>query len=523
MQQAVGIAEKLTVTGNVARLDLENIERFGIYTRLYYEDRSYTNAEELRYAGALARVLHHYGVRRGDRVVAMLPNSPELTAAFQAIWTIGGAIIPVIPQWTAGEVGHILRNAEPEVAITIPALAPRLEQANAEIKTLKHLLVFGDCEVAGAENILEAIKGASPIENPADVVPSDLAILLYTSGTTGAPKGVMLTHENVGAALESTYQQNPNLARGTMLNALPLTHVFGILAQNIANRWGWSTALMRQFDPVKALEAIERHKVTYLPGVPTMLMYLLGHPARAQHDLSSLTRITSGGAALPERLRQQCEQVFRCRVDQGYGLTESASVATGYEVERPYRAGSVGVATPGVEICILNDRNELLPAGSKGEICLKAANIMAGYWRDPAATNEVLKDGWLHTGDIGYLDQDGYLFITDRKKDLIIKGGENISPREIEEALYLHPAVAEAAVIGVPDAVFGEEIWAVLQLKAGVQAAEEELRLHVSQYVTKFKVPSRVLFQAVLPKNLTGKILKYQIRARLLADLGLPS
>ena len=236
-----------------------------------------------------------------------------------------------------------------------------------------------------------------------------------------------------------------------------------------------------------------------------------------------MTRITSGGAALPERLRQQCEQVFRCRVDQGYGLTESASVATGYEVERPYRAGSVGVATPGVEICILNDRNELLPAGSKGEICLKAANIMAGYWRDPAATNEVLKDGWLHTGDIGYLDQDGYPFITDRKKDLIIKGGENISPREIEEALYLHPAVAEAAVIGVPDAVFGEEIWAVLQLKAGVQAAEEELRLHVSQYVTKFKVPSRVLFQAVLPKNLTGKILKYQIRARLLADLGLPS
>ncbi|HTS46936.1 MAG TPA: AMP-binding protein [Bryobacteraceae bacterium] len=523
MQQAVGMAERLTVIGNVARLELENIERFGVYTRLYYEDQSYTNAQELRNAGALARLLHHYGVRRGDRVVAMLPNSPELTSAFQAIWTIGAAIIPVIPQWTAGEVGHILRNAEPEVAITIPALAPRLEQANAEIKTLKHLLVFGDSEVAAAENILDALQSASPIENPADVVPSDLAVLLYTSGTTGTPKGVMLTHENVSAGLESTYQQNPNLARGSVLNALPLTHVFGILVQNIANRWGWSTVLMRQFDPVKALEAIERHKVTYLPGVPTMLMYLLGHPERAKHDLSSLTRITSGGAALPERLRQQCEQVFRCRVDQGYGLTESASVATGYEVERPYRAGSVGVATPGVEICILSDRNELLPAGSKGEICLKGGNIMAGYWRDPAATNEVLKEGWLHTGDIGYLDQEGYLFITDRKKDLIIKGGENISPREIEEALYLHPAVAEAAVIGVPDAVYGEEIWAVLQLKTGVQAAEEEVRLHVSQYVTKFKVPSRVLFQPMLPKNLTGKILKYKIRAQLLAEMGFVS
>ena len=523
MEQGVGIAERLTVTGNVARLDLENIERFGVYTRLYYEDRSFTNAEELRYAGALARVLYHFGVRRGDRVAVMLPNSPELTAAFQGIWTLGAAIIPVIPQWTAGEVGHILRNAEPEVAITIPALAPRLEQANAEIRTLKHLLVFGDSEVAGAENILDAIQSASPIETPADSVPSDLAILLYTSGTTGTPKGVMLTHANVSAGLESTYQQNPNLARGSVLNALPLTHVFGILVQNIANRWGWSTVLMRQFDPVKALEAIQRHKVTYLPGVPTMLMYLLGHPERAKHDLSSLTRITSGGAALPERLRQQCEQVFRCRVDQGYGLTESASVATGYEVQRPYRAGSVGVATPEVEICILNDRSQLLPPGARGEICLKGANIMTGYWRDPAATKEVLKEGWLHTGDIGYLDEEGYLFITDRKKDLIIKGGENISPREIEEALYLHPAVAEAAVIGVPDAVYGEEIWAVLQLKTGVQAAEEELRLHVSRYVTKFKVPSRVLFQPMLPKNLTGKILKYKIRAQLLAELGLPS
>ncbi|HLG96521.1 MAG TPA: AMP-binding protein [Bryobacteraceae bacterium] len=515
---AQALAERLA--GNAARLDMEHLERFGAYTRLYYEDRSYTNAEELRYAGTLARVLHHYGVRHDDRVLVLIPNSPELTAAFQAVWTIGAAIIPVIPQWTATEIAHILRNAEPIVAVTIPALAPRLEQANADLKILKHLLVFGDSEVEGATNILEELRTASPIDSPADSLPSDLAVLLYTSGTTGTPKGVMLTHENLASGLESTYQQNPDLPRGTMLNALPLTHVYGILAQNIANRWGWSTVLMRQFDPVKVLEAIERHKVTYLPGVPTMFMYLLGHPERAKHDLTSLTRMTSGGAALPEPLRQQCAQVFGCRVDQGYGLTESASVATGYEVSRAYRPGSVGVATPGVEICIMNDQAQPLPSGTAGEICLKGANIMAGYWRDPGATKEVLKDGWLHTGDIGYLDEEGYLFITDRKKDLIIKGGENISPREIEEAFYRHPAVAEAAVIGIPDAVYGEEIWAVLQLKTGVEAAEEELRLHVGQYVTKFKVPSRVLFQPMLPKNTTGKILKYKIRAQLLADFG---
>jgi len=251
------------------------------------------------------------------------------------------------------------------------------------------------------------------------------------------------------------------------------------------------------------------------------LMYLLQHPERERRDLSSLTRITSAGAALPERLRQECERVFRCRVDQGYGLSESASLATGYEVERPYRQGSVGVATPGVEICILDGENRPVPARGNGEICLKGANIMAGYWRDAESTRAAIVDGWLHSGDIGYLDEEGYLFITDRKKDLIIKGGENISPREIEEALYLHPAVAEAAVVGLPDPVYGEEICAVLQLKAGVEAGAEELRLHVAQFVTKFKVPGRVVFQPMLPKNMTGKILKYQIRAQLLTVLGL--
>jgi len=518
MKQEIQVEEKCSATGNLARLELENIERFGVYTRLYFDDRSYTNAEELRYAGSLARVLEGYGVRRGDRVLVMMPNAPELTAAFQGIWTIGAAIIPVIPQWTAGEVAKILRDAEPTVALTIPALAARLDQANGDAKTLKQLLVFGESDVAGSVDITGTLKSAPPIETPVDSVPSDLAVLLYTSGTTGMPKGVMLTHGNISAAFESTHRQNPAPERGAMLNALPMTHVYGVLAQNAANRWGWSTVLMRQFDPTRVLEAIERYKVSYLPVVPTMLMYLLGHPDRPKYDLKSLSRITSGGAALPERLRQQCEQVFRCRIEQGYGLSESASVATGYPVDQPYRAGSVGVACPGVEIRILDDDGRLLAPRSNGEICLQGANIMAGYWRDAEATQGVLKEGWLHTGDIGFLDEDGYLYITDRKKDLIIKGGENISPREIEEVFYRHPAVAEAAVVGVPDTVYGEDIYAVLQLRAGVEASAEELLLYVGQFVTKFKVPSRVILQPLLPKNVIGKILKYKIRAQLLGN-----
>ena len=520
MEQAIGIQEMPSVTGNLARLELQNIERFGVYTRLYYEDRSFTNVEELHYAGSLARVLDGYGVRRGDRVLVMMPNSPELAAAFQASWTLGAVILPVIPQWTAGEVAHILRVAEPEVALTVPALASRLDQANVEAKALKRLLTFGECEVAGSVDISAALKSAPPVETPVDSEPSDLAILLYTSGTTGAPKGVMLTHENIAGAWESAFRQNPDLERGMMLNALPLTHVYGVLAQNMANRWGWSTVLMRQFDPVHALEAIERFQVRYLPAVPTMLMYLLYHPERERHNLKSLSRIISGGAALPEPLRQGLERALHCRVEQGYGLSESASVASGYELTKPYRPGSVGVACPGVDIRILDDQDHPLPCGRNGEICLRGPNIMAGYWRDPAATREVLKDGWLHTGDIGYLDENGYLYITDRKKDLIIKGGENISPREIEDVLYRHPAVAEAAVVGVPDSVYGENICAVLQLRAGVAASAEELQMYVGQFVTKFKVPSRVIFQPLLPKNVVGKILKYRIRAQLLAELG---
>jgi long-chain acyl-CoA synthetase len=517
MKQAT--QEMKCTAGNLARLDLENIERFGEYTRLYFEDRSFTNAEELRYAGRLARILEGYGVRPGDRVVVMLPNSPELSGAFQATWTIGAVIVPVIQQWTVGEVTNILRGAEPILALTIPALAERLSQANAEVQTLKQILVFGPSEVSGAVNVEEFLQSVAPVETPVDSLPSDLAILLYTSGTTGLPKGVMLTHENLGAAVESAFRQNPDLERGPMLHPLPMTHVYGVLVQNVANRWGFSTVLMRQFEPGRALEAIEGYKIRYLPVVPTMLMYMLQHPERERRDLSSLVRIISGGAALPEPLRQKTEAVFRCRIDQGYGLSESCSVATGYEIDRPYRPGSAGVATPGVEIRILDDQGRPVAARSAGEICLAGANVTGGYWRDPDATNELIKDGWLHTGDIGFLDEDGYLFITDRKKDLIIKGGENISPREIEEALYLHPAVAEVAVVGFPDPVYGEDICAVLQLKAGLVITEQDLQLHVAQYVTKFKIPRRMIFQPMLPKNLSGKILKYKLRAQLLSML----
>ncbi len=518
MQAAASSPSHLSISANVARLELENLERFGTYTRLHYEDRSYTNVEELQHAGRLARVLRERGVIPGDRVVVLMPNSPDLTACFQAIWTIGGVMSPVMPQWTAAEVGHILHNSGASVVLTVPALAARVREAGRGVDTLKHCLVFGETDISGMQNIAPEMADSASVDAPAKRSPEDLAMLLYTSGTTARPKGVMITHANVAAAVNSASQRNPDMPRHPMLHVLPLTHSFGLIMLKLANAWGCASVLLPQFDPVRIFETIERHQVGYLPVVPTMLLYLLHHPERAKFDLSSLYRLTIGGAALPEKLRSEFQRVFPCRVEQGYGLSESVAIASGYDDHEPYRPGSAGRPQPGIEVRIVDEQNQPLPRGRTGEICLSGANITPGYWQNPAATQEAIQGGWFHTGDVGYLDEDGYLHITDRKKDLIIKGGENISPREIEEAIYLHPAVAEAAVVGIPDGVFGEEICAVIQLKSGTEASDEDIRSHVAQYVAKFKVPRRIVFQAALPKNSTGKIQKRAIREQFAAS-----
>lgn len=512
MQAAATIPSHLSISANAARLELENLERFGTYTRLHYEGRSYTNAEELQHAGRLAHVLRERRVVPGDRVVVLMANSPDLTACFQAILTIGAVMSPVMPQWTAAEVGHILQNSGASVVLTEPALAARVREAARGVDTLKHCLVFGETDLEGMQNIAPQMAECATVEAPVNRSPEDLAMLLYTSGTTAKPKGVMITHGNVAAAVNSASQRNPDMPRHPMLHVLPLTHSFGLMMLKLANAWGCASVLVPQFDPVRIFEIVERHQVGYLPVVPTMLVYLLQHPERTKFNLSSLYRVTIGGAALPEKLRSEFQKVFPCRVEQGYGLSESVAIASGYDDHEAYRPGSAGRPLPGIEVHIVDEWNRPLPPCRAGEICLMGANITPGYWQDASATHEAFRGGWFHTGDIGYLDDDGYLHITDRKKDLIVKGGENISPREIEETIYLHPAVAEAAVVGIPDEVFGEEICAVIQLRPGTQLSDEDIRCHVAQHLTKFKMPHRVVFQAALPKNSTGKIQKRAIR-----------
>jgi len=501
---------------NVAILEHENIARFGTYTRLHFEGRGFSNFDELRYAGRIARMLRERGVRPGDRVFAAMPNSPHLTAFFQAVWTIGAIAVPVTPQWSPAEMAYGLTSSGASTVLTVPQLSPRIREAAAVGAVSPRLLCFGETDVAGFENIGPECADPSGVwlDTPESRELSDVAMLLYTSGTQAKPKAVMFTHEGIPAAMEAVHRVNPALPRRAILHVLPLNHVFGVLMLQLSNRWGFTSVLMSQFDPLAILRSISEYSVGYMMMVPTMLTYLLHHPERPKYDFSSLYRIITGGATLPEPLRLAFQQAFRCRVDQGYGMSEAGFISC-YGDHESYRSGASGWPCPGFELRIVDDENRPLPPLSVGEICIRGSSVTPGYWNDPVSTGETIREGWFHTGDVGYVDNDGYIYITDRKKDLIIKGGENISPREIEEIMYLHPSVAEVAVVGIPHPELGEDICAVVQLRPGTTATKQEIQEHVARYVSKFKIPASVVFQATFPRSSTGKVQKQVLREQL--------
>jgi long-chain acyl-CoA synthetase len=497
---------------NAAQLALDNIARYGEYTATWFEGRAYTNVERYDAACRMAATLGNHGVGRGDRVVVMMLNSPDVTAAFIALWQLGAVMIPVTPMWNARELRYVLEDSGATLAITSPELAARVTEAAAGLPAYRETLVIGDAGATGAVNVQPEFDAATPLREMADCEPDELAMLLYTSGTTGNPKGVMLSHDNLLYINEAIYANNRDLGQLRGLQVLPLSHVYGVLMMNLGFRMGTAAPILRQFEAGKVLETIQNYRVQRMALVPTMLVLLMNHPDRARYDTSSLEFTGSGGAPLPEGTRLEFERLFSCKVMQGYGMSETSGALTGYHPDDAYRPGSVGLALPGVEICVMDFENRVLPAGEVGELCSRGRHIMQGYLNKPEATRDTIVDGWLHTGDIGYLDADGYVFITDRKKDLVIKGGENISPREIEEGLYSHPSVAEAAVFGVPDPVYGENLVATLVLKPGQTATEDEIKAYIGGYVTKFKIPSRVIFLDALPKNPSGKILKRTLR-----------
>jgi long-chain acyl-CoA synthetase len=340
---------------------------------------------------------------------------------------------------------------------------------------------------------------------------SDTAVILYTSGTTGQPKGAELTHDNLTRNVEVGLGLLNATSEDVVFGGLPLFHVFGqTCGLNAAVKAGACLTLLPRFDATKTLEILQRDNVTIFQGVPTMYVALVNHPNRADYDLSKLRVCASGGAAMPVEVMTSFEKEFGCVVLEGYGLSETSPIAS-FNLPERRRPGSIGSPVPGVEFRIVDDAGNDVPDGDPGEIVIRGHNVMKGYWGKPEATSAAIKDGWFHSGDVARRDEDGFYFIVDRKKDMIIRGGYNVYPREIEEVLYEHPAVAEAAVIGMPHAELGEEVAAVVALKPGGSATPDELRDYVKGKVAAYKYPRRVEIVDALPKGPTGKILKREI------------
>ncbi len=461
--------------------------------------------EQLNEASArVAALLKDKGLEPGDRVGIMLPNVPYFPIAYYGILRAGGTVVPinVLLKWR--EVAFFLSDPEARWLFAWHGFAEAAEPGAAEAGTEVITVAPGSFE--------QLLGGAEPVRELADRAGGDTAVILYTSGTTGTPKGAELSLANLlsnAKASRELFQMNED---DVVLGALPLFHSFGqTCTMNAGAVAGATLTFIPRFDPGKALEIIQRDKVTLFAGVPTMYNALLHHPDRERADTSSLKVCVSGGSAMPAELMRAFEQAFDCKILEGYGLSETSPAASFNHPDKQRKPGSIGTPIEGVEMKVVDDDGNEVAQGEVGEILIKGENVMKGYFNRPDETEEVMDGEWFHSGDIAKVDEDGYFFIVDRKKDLIIRGGYNVYPREVEEVLYEHPAIQEAAVVAVPDDSLGEEVGAAVVLKKGESLDADDLKAYVKDQVAAYKYPRKVWFVDELPKGPTGKILKREI------------
>jgi long-chain acyl-CoA synthetase len=462
-----------------------------------------------RAARGVARGLRQRGIGPGDHVAVMIPNVPEFSIAYFGILYAGCTVVPLNVLLSAPEVAYHLQDSEARLLIAHPFFA---EPASKGASEAGIPLLWSSGDAAGEESLVAMAHGA-PLEVMHQTEATDTAVVLYTSGTTGKPKGAELTHSNLFLNCAVVLPKLVPLTNDHVaLAALPLFHSFGqTCIQNASIAGGGTFTLLPRFSPEEALAIIERDRVTLFAGVPTMYFAILHHQGKAR-DLSSLRYCMTGGAAMPVEVLRAFEEKHGVQVLEGFGLSETSPVASFNVLDRPRQPGSIGYPVWGVEMAILDDVDRPLPDGERGEICVRGHNVMKGYWKRPEATKEALRNGWFHTGDIGIRDSAGSYTIVDRKKDMIIRGGFNVYPREIEEVLYTHPAVLEAAVVGVAHESHGEEVKAVLALKPGQTLTAPELIAFCKERLAAYKYPRVVEFRDALPKGPTGKILKRELR-----------
>ncbi|MGD8201718.1 long-chain-fatty-acid--CoA ligase [Ornithinimicrobium sp. W1679] len=502
------------MSSNLAANLTRTAEQHGDRPAVLLDDLRLTYTELEHSARQLAGWLRSQGIGVGDRVALMLPNVPAFPVLYYATLRLGGIVVPMNPLFKRREIRYYLQDSGANLLVALPG---EEVTAAAEAAGVPVLAVGPQ----GLSSHVHGEEATDPVEEVVERAGDDTAVILYTSGTTGRPKGAELTHDNLQTNQATTTETLLNLGpEDVVMGCLPLFHVFGMTcALNTAVSTGAALTMIPRFEPGKALEVMERDRVTVFEGVPTMYGAMLASAASADRapDLSTLRTAVSGGASLPVELMRRFEETFGCSILEGYGLSETSPVASFNHPDRERKAGSIGIPVRGVEMKLAaaagGDGEGL--EGGIGEICIRGENIMKGYWNNPDATAEAVDaDGWFHSGDLARVDEDGYYFIVDRKKDMINRGGLNVYPREIEELLYEHPAVAEAAVVGVPHRELGEEISAYVVLAPGAQATAEELVEHVRSQVAPYKYPRTVHLIEELPKGATGKILKRELRSR---------
>jgi long-chain acyl-CoA synthetase len=506
---------------NLACMLVETAKRLPAHIAIICGDFQMTYGQLEAASNRLANALVTLGLGRGQKVLLMLPNIPQFVIAYYGILKAGGVVVPVNVLYKARELEFLLSDSESVALIVCTEFLSEAAESMRNVKSCRHLIVAPvprpPAPVAGTtiHRLDELLAAAAPDFDLVQTEADETAVIVYTSGTTGKPKGAELTHFGQFFQCRVLPDLVPDMARpdDVALVALPLFHAFGqTCVMSTAVGMGTTLSLMPRYEPGPAMQQLQRDRVTLFAGVPTMYVQMLHHPDRKKYDLSHLRRCVSGGAPIALETLETWKREYGFDISEGYGLTETCPIATMSIGIKP-RYGSCGKAIWGVDVKIADPSGQTLPPGKEGEVLIRGVNLMKGYYKNPAATAEALKDGWLHTGDIGKMDDDGYLYIVGRIKDMIIRGGFNVYPREIEELLYEHPAVQECAVVGVPHAELGEEVKAVVHLKPNCTATPEELRNYCKERVAAVKYPRLVEIRAEpLPKGPTGKILKRELK-----------
>jgi len=478
-----------------------------------------------QHTDALARGLASLGVQRGDRVAVLMLNCHRYLELYYACARMGAAIVPLNIRLARPEIVFILNDSETKVLVVDKTFASYIARPDT-VPSLDNVIYSGDVTPPDMINFEDVVIGGSHMQETVDqeMEEDDLAGLYYTGGTTGRAKGVMLSHKNIVSNAFNTLVATGYNQRDTWLHAAPMFHLADVGSTFAITMVGARHVFIPMFNPVHVLEAIQNEKVTCTILVPTMVNAVLNHPDAEKYDLSSIKRLIYGASPMPLQVLKKGLQKWGQIFSQGYGMTETAPLLTGLDTwehivdgtpEQVRRLNSVGKEALGVEVRVVNAEDEDVQPGEIGEIVARGPNIMLGYWRMPEATSAAIVDGWMHTGDLATVDEENYIYIVDRSKDMIISGGENVYSVEVENALYTHPAVLECAVIGIPHDTWGEAVHAVVVCKPGMSVTEEELLAHARVQIAGYKVPRSVEFQLeALPKSGAGKILKRDLREK---------